>query len=653
MNKNRNPHMLLDAIGKIDDVYIVSAQNRAALLPADVPFNAAEPPDAGVSRLRRAPHRAALTAAAIVIALLSSFTAAMAANEDFRNAVFRFFRISTPDVVLPIEEEPSPSGSASPDNASSDSASSDNPGQSKNADSAEIAEIEDIGNTNAGDAVSVEYLRIDGIFDYCDGIIYLYEPWEGYDDSYDAQTRYAAAAYAVEDGQMVLLQPHYETVSYPQDSAMRDGGLQDSATKDDSLQDSATKNGSLQSSTTQGGNLQDNPTQDGGLQNNPTRNGSLQSSTTQDGNLQDNPTRDGSLQNSPPRDGGLQNSATQDSSLQDSPTQDGTPKDGMATGSNEATVHGTAANEAPGNGTWQISFDWYEKNGTLYTNARNYDPAASMEWSVSAARDSSDFLILTLGFGQQIEYTQYPFLYNVRTKELLDVLARCRLPEGQRITQTAFSPNLSRILINCDNGAAVYCYDIAEEKLVSLNEASGLEEPEASFLDDNTIRCLSIEENGLYHCRTVEMPSGKCTERFSHLPRLEGDFHSGIALTGGRYGLYVNEDRSVMVYDFKSGDYATVENFKYPEDDVFLTLNPAEDKILFIRETSEADGLGVSQLGVLNLVSRTFVLLDREGYETRRETSVGWFDNDRVAIRADSQGCGYLYLYTVNPLPAN
>lgn len=563
MNKNRNPHMLLDAIGKIDDVYIVSAQNRAALLPADVPFNAPEPPDAGVSRLRRAPHRAALTAAAIVIALLSSFTAAMAANENFRNAVFRFFRISTPDVVLPIEEEPSPSGSASPDNASSDSASSDNPGQSKNADSAEIAEIEDIGNTNVGDAVSVEYLRIDGIFDYCDGIVYLYEPWEGYDDSYDAQTRYAAAAYAVEDGQMVFLQPHYETVSYPQDSAMQDGGLQDS------------------------------------------------------------------------------------------PTQDGTPKDGMATGSNEATVHGTAANEAPGNGTWQISFDWYEKNGTLYTNARNYDPAASMEWSVSAARDSSDFLILTLGFGQQIEYTQYPFLYNVRTKELLDVLARCRLPEGQRITQTAFSPNLSRILITCDNGAAVYCYDIAEEKLVSLNEASGLEEPEASFLDDNTIRCLSIEENGLYHCRTVEMPSGKCTERFSHLPRLEGDFHSGIALTGGRYGLYVNEDRSVMVYDFKSGDYATVENFKYPEDDVFLTLNPAEDKILFIRETSEADGLGVSQLGVLNLVSRTFVLLDREGYETRRETSVGWFDNDRVAIRADSQGCGYLYLYTVNPLPAN
>lgn len=531
MNSNRNLNMLLDAIGKIDDAYIVSAQNRASLLPGDVPSSVTKAPVTGFSPFRSAPHRAALTAAAIVILLLTSFTAAMAANEDFRNAVFRFFRISTPDVVLPIEEESLPSGSESLDSASSDSTSSDNAspgdtGQSGSADSADIAEIENIGNTNIGDAVSVEYLRIDGIFDYCDGAVYLYEPWEGYDDGYDAQTRYAAAAYAVEDGQMVLLEPHYETLSYPQ------------------------------------------------------------------GN----------------------------------------------------TAQGTA---------WQIRFDWYEKDGILYANARNYDPAASMEWSVSAAKGSSDFLILTLGFGQQTEYTQYPLLYNVRTKELLDVLAWCRLPEGQRITQTDFSPNLSRILITCDNGAAVYWYDIAEENLVSLNEVSGLEELEASFLDDNTLCCLSIDESGRYHCRTIEMPSGKCTERFLNLPRLEGDSHSGIALTGGRYGLYVCEDMSVFVYDFKTGDYAAVEDFKYPEDAVFLTMNPAEDKILFIQETPEADGLGISQLGVLNLASRTFVLLDREGYETRRETSVGWFDHDRVAIRADAKGVGYLYLYTVSPLPVN
>lgn len=628
MNKklNLNLDLLLDAFGEIDDAFIVSAQSKAALLPGDVPvsaFKASDAPDASdvsdvpfvrSSRFRSAPHRAALTAAAIVILLLSSFTAAMAANEDFRNAVFRFFRISTPDVVLPIEEEPQPSGSgsldsaspgstsldsaslgsassdsASPGSASSDDASldnaSDDPGQSGSTDRADIAKIEDIGSTNAGDAVSVKYLRIDGIFDYCDGAVYLYEPWEGYEDAYDAQTRYAAAAYAQEDGQMVLLEPHYETVSYPQGRTAQDTAAQGS---------------------------------------------SSQSSASQD-------------------------SASQDKSTQNSTAQSGAASNSEVTSQDNESIpqYSEALAGAPGNGTWQISFDWYEKDGVLYTNARNYDPNASMEWSVSAVRGSSDFLVLTLGFGQQIEYTQYPLLYNVRTKELLDVLARCRLPEGQRITRTAFSPNLSRILITCDNGAAVYCYDIAEENLVSLSEASGLEEPEASFLDDDTVCCLSIDENGLYQCRTIEMPSGECSERFSGLSRLEDDSHSGIALTGGRYGLYVNEDRSVLVYDFKTGDYAAVEDFQYPEDDVFLTMNPAEDKILFIQETPEADGLGISQLGVLDLASRTFVLLDREGYETRRETSVGWFDNDRVAIRADAKGVGYLYLYTVNPLPVN
>lgn len=659
MNKKLNLNLLLDAIGEIDDAFIVSAQNRAALLPGDVPVSASDAsdgpdvsdiPDAAdnsdasdipdatdysnvsdapfvrFSRFRSAPHRAALTAAAIVILLLSSFTAAMAANEDFRNAVFRFFRISTPDVVLPIEDEPRPSGSDSLDSTSSGSAfldsaslgsassddasldnASDDSGQSGSADRTDIAEIENIGSTNTGDAVSVEYIRIDGIFDYCDGAIYLYEPWEGYDDAYDAQTRYAAAAYTQEDGQMVLLEPHYETVSYPQDNAAQDTAAQSNSSQGSTSQDNASQGKSAQNNTAQSGAMQDSE------------------ATSQDNESMPQ-------YSEAPGDQKLQN--------------------GKTTG-DETMGDRAADSEVSGGGTWQISFDWYEKNGVLYTNARNYDPAASMEWSVSAVRDSSAFLILTLGFGQQIEYTQYPLLYNVRTKELLDVLARCRLPEGQRITHTAFSPNLSRILITCDNGAAVYCYDIAEENLVSLSEASGLDEPEASFLDDDTVCCLSIDENGLYQCRTIEMPSGECSERFSDLPRLEGDSHSGIALAGGRYGLYVNEDRSVLVYDFKTGDYAAVEDFQYPEDDVFLTMNPAEDKILFIQETPEADGLGISQLGVLNLASRTFVLLDREGYETRRETSVGWFDNDRVAIRADAKGVGYLYLYTVNPLPVN
>lgn len=496
-----NRDMLLDAIGEIDDTYIAAAQRSAALLsprPSGVP--------AAGSRLSGMPHRAALTAAAIVILLLSSFTAAMASNEDFRNAVFRFFRISTPEAVLPLEDEPAPSDTLPPDAA----------GHTLEGEEATTAEIEDIGSACIEDAVSVDYLRIDGIFDFCQGAVYLYEPWEGYDDTYDAQTRYAAAAYGVADGQMIPLEAHREAVSY------------------------------------------------------------------------------------------------------------------------------TWAGE-----TWQIRFDWYERDGILYTNAKNHDIASSMEWEVSAVAGNSDFLLLTLGFGQQIEYTQYPLLYNVRTKELLDFLAKCQLPEGQRITHADLSPNLSKALITCDNGAAVYCYDTRTETLFSLKELSGLEEPEASFLDDDTICCLSIDENGLYHCRTLAMPSGECTVGFSGLPGLAEDASGGLALTGGRFALYVDEERNCFVYDFKTGDHSAVNDFKYPTGDIFLTMNSAEDKILFIQEAPEADGLGISQIGVLDLASRTFVLFDREGYETRREISVGWFDNDRVAVRADVEGCGYLYLYTV------
>ncbi len=67
---------------------------------------------------------------------------------------------------------------------------------------------------------------------------------------------------------------------------------------------------------------------------------------------------------------------------------------------------------------------------------------------------------------------------------------------------------------------------------------------------------------------------------------------------------------------------------------------------------SDAPGLGISQIGVLDLEKRLFTLLDREGYGERFEGSLGWFDNDRVVIQAykdakPSVGIQYLYIYTI------
>lgn len=480
MKRNELSNMLLDAFGQIDDSYIVSAQNRLGGIATGSPHS-------NLRRFSSAAHKAALAAAVFVLLLVSSFTVAMAANEEFRNAVFRFFKISTPDMVLPVEDEPNQTDG--------------------------LEDVENIGSTSLQGIVNVEYFRMDGAFDYSDGIIYSYKPWEGYDEDYDAMTRYAASAYAVENGELVTLEPHYESITYIWDGE-----------------------------------------------------------------------------------------------------------------------------------SYSIHFDWYEKDGVVYTNAKNYDPAASVQWDVSAVEGSPDYVIVTMGFGQQIEYTQRPLLYNLRTKELSDVLSVCDIPEESKVIETVFSPDLSKMVITCDGGRIVYYYDITENVLKPMDALCNMEEPSAWFLDNETLVCISVDEDGRYTCGTLRMPSEEYSEIFSSMPGFGTSSESGIVLTGGRYGLLVDSDGATHVYDFMTGERAVVEDFQYPVENAFTTMNIAGNKILFVRYDPEADGLGVSEMGVLNLETYSFVLFDREGYEVRHEDTVSWFDNDRIAISASTEEQGYLYL---------
>jgi hypothetical protein len=120
-----------------------------------------------------------------------------------------------------------------------------------------------------------------------------------------------------------------------------------------------------------------------------------------------------------------------------------------------------------------------------------------------------------------------------------------------------------------------------------------------------------------------------------------------MIFTGTRYGLYVDSDKTTYVYDFKTGTRAIAEGFAYSGEDATVTMNANGTKMLFAMFDQDADGLGISQLGVIDMEKGTFTILDREGYEIREEAAVGWFDNDRISIlAANSSGKNYLYLYS-------
>ncbi|MCM1189628.1 MAG: hypothetical protein NC541_10065 [bacterium] len=463
--------MLLDAMGKIDDTYIAAALKRLS--------------EGGKEHGHIFLRKVLPAAAAILILLVSSFGVAMAANEDFRDSVLRFFRLSQADVVLPTEDEPEQS-----------------------------EPVEEIGSTNTGGAVEAEYVRIDGPFDYNDGIIYRYGDWEGYGES-DAQPAYALAAYEVKGGELLLLEPQYAQFRYAWEEDL-----------------------------------------------------------------------------------------------------------------------------------YEIAFDWYEKDGMVYSNAKDYAPETALAWSILTAKEPSEYVAVLLQRGWQIDHEVRPLLYNLRTGELSEPLDGCGVPEDRQIKDVSFSPDLTGLLIVDDTDATWYC-NSASHTLRNVCEMSGLDVWNAGFIDKDTVYCVAYGENGGWVCRTVSLSDGDPSGDLAKLPEWSWPSSDNVWFTGGRYVLSAGNGGEVTVCDLKTGEQAAIEDFRCSSMEDFISANRAGNKILYAQADSDAAGLAVSRIGVLDLEKKAFILFDREEYETRYETSLGWFDDDRVAIRAQGEEYGYLYLLTV------
>ncbi|MCM1027637.1 MAG: hypothetical protein NC432_14495 [Roseburia sp.] len=463
--------MLLDAMGKIDDAYIAAALKRLS--------------EGGREHRHIFLRKVLPAAAAILILLVSSFGVAMAANEDFRDSVLRFFRLSQADVVLQTEDEPEQS-----------------------------EPVEEIGSTNTGGAVEAEYVRIDGPFDYNNGIIYRYGDWEGYGES-GAQPVYALAAYEVKGGELLLLEPQYAQFRYAWEEDL-----------------------------------------------------------------------------------------------------------------------------------YEIAFDWYEKDGMVYSNAKDYDPETALAWGILTAEEPSEYVAVLLQRGWQIDHEVRPLLYNLRTGELSEPLDGYGVLEDRRIREISFSPDLTGLLIVDDTDETWYC-DSATHTLRNVCEMSGLDVWNAGFIDNDTVYCVAYDENGGCVCRTVSLSGGVTSGDLAELPEWSWPPSGDVWFTGGRYVLSVGNGGEVTVCDLKTGEQAAIEDFQCSSTEDFISANRAGNKILYAQADGDAVGLAVSRIGVLDLEKKAFILFDREEYETRYEASLGWFDDDRVAIRAQGEEYGYLYLLTV------
>ena len=278
--------------------------------------------------------------------------------------------------------------------------------------------------------------------------------------------------------------------------------------------------------------------------------------------------------------------------------------------------------------------------------------ALDYDCNAIAIPGSTDSVILRLSQGSQMDYRQYPVLLDLETGAVTDLLDGTGWEKAAPLTDIRWSDDLSAAILSSDRMGWFYC-DREAKTTASLNTRTGLEVFSAYFANDTTLILLtrSGPEGDCYDIWTWQPDSGTLKRTFSQLPvysRNEEHPYGFQFFFGGGRGIYVAEDGGVSVLDLVTGGITAVEGFSLSQTDGTLLPNPSGSKVLFAGHNDQTEGLGISSLGVMDLEKGTFTLLDRENYAALREGSLGWFDEDRVAISAhgaDSYEDAYLYLY--------
>lgn len=309
---------------------------------------------------------------------------------------------------------------------------------------------------------------------------------------------------------------------------------------------------------------------------------------------------------------------------------------------------------------YQGNLYWFIRNGELYYfqgSPYGVDTRPEDEWSVEAIPRHTDVLLLKLAQGQQTDYTEYPMLFYLDTGETEDFLASTGARELEYAYDYSWSENMRRALILCSAGTGglqEWLCDLDARTLIRLDELTGMgEEVSAGFADNDTLILTThttSEEDETWQtitCYAYDIPTGQKTKTLdkAHYYRW-WDEPYGAQLFGSRCVL-IGEDGQVRLVDLKTGMQTVVEGFTWQTGDEFMP-SPSGNKLLYYSSDSKAEGLGISQLGVVDLEKGTFIAFDREGYGNLYEEGIGWSNDSTVSINARSSDgeTRYLILYT-------
>lgn len=308
--------------------------------------------------------------------------------------------------------------------------------------------------------------------------------------------------------------------------------------------------------------------------------------------------------------------------------------------------------------TFQGDLYWCHYNGEISVYAVPEDSNGNT-WYANAFWGRTDAVMLYLSHGRYYENRQYPLLYHLDTGETEDILAQTGVKDLPSVSLFEWSNDLNKVVLLCsskENPHQFYYCDIAANTLTKASDLCGFQPASVFFADDNTL--LFVQYTGskcsvfAYDITAGTMVQTCKDKKIYEDYGMKSSKSDRIMLFGGWYGLYVDPSYRLSVIDFKTGNEMPVEGFTFETGGSFLS-NPSNTKMIYsvADATVDEEALGLSKLGMLDVKTGIFTAFDREGYDRIAEWLLGWFDENRVAIRIGEPGEEYMYLYDFSNIP--
>ena len=308
---------------------------------------------------------------------------------------------------------------------------------------------------------------------------------------------------------------------------------------------------------------------------------------------------------------------------------------------------------------YQGELYWFVRDGALHFfkgEPYGVDTRPEDQWYVQTIPGRTDAVLLNLAQGRQMDYTEYPVLYHLDTGETEDILKESGLDNLGQLNSFVWSEDMTKVLVMRNNGEGdrqTWLYNLESKNLSELEQLTGTQAEIASFADNDTLVLFEFSKDEEGYIKSAagyvyQISAGRLEKTLEQTPcfrRWEDDPY-GIMYYGPSC-LFISQAGQVKIFNVVTGEQTILEGFTCQVNQDKFMPSSFGDKLLYFSMDPETEGLGITQIGVVDLEKRTFIAFDREGYENLHEEAIGWSDNNTVSINARTPDgeTQYLILY--------